>query len=315
MTKIDRQGMDEAQRSSKGKSSSSKASRRRGGVPLARGVWPLGMPALIITALLIVAPIVSTVVLAFSVSRGESGMSFNNFERMSQDPIFWQSLRVTLLIFFVCLVLQMVLGVGLGYLLSIDVPGRGLMQSLVLLPAIIASVAIGLLWLLIYDPTLGVANKILELLGAGGVVWLGDPRIAPWALIIVETWQWVPFVALITSAGIRSLPEDVFEAADIDGAGGIKKAWYVGLPLLAPVIMVAALLRTVDLIRFFDLAYIMTQGGPVNSTNSMNLYGYRQAFIYQDRGYAATLQVTLFVFVLLVATGFTLARRRFTVDY
>lgn len=296
-------------------------SRRRGRPaptvsPYARGVWPLMLPALVVTAALIVIPIAYSVILTFTGARSSGGtFSFTNFERMFSDPLFWNSLRVTLLLYVVCLVVQMVLGVGLGLLLSIDVPGRRVLQGAILIPAITASVAVGLLWLLFYDPTLGTANKLLETFGLDSVTWLGDPAVAPWALIITDTWQWTPFVALIVSAGIRSLPQDIFEAAAIDGAAGWKKAIYVGLPMLAPVLTVAILLRTVDLVRFFDLAYIMTGGGPINATSTLNLYGYREAFINQDHGYAATLQITLFVFVILIAGLFTVSRKRFTVEF
>lgn len=282
--------------------------------PSAKGIWPLTLPALIVTAALILVPIIWSAVLSVTV-RGVEGISFDNFARMGDDPLFWKSIQVTLFLFVFCLIVQMVLGVGLGYLLSVDVPGRRILQGAILIPAITASVAVGLLWLLIYDPNIGTANQILGAIGLDPIVWLGDPNIAPWALVIVDTWQWTPFVALIVAAGIRSLPTDVFEAAAIDGASGWKKARFIGLPLLAPILTVAALLRTVDLMRFFDLSYIMTQGGPVNSTSTLNLYGYRQAFIYQDAGYAATLQLTLFAIVILVAAVFTVVRRRFTIEY
>lgn len=280
----------------------------------ARGIWPLTLPALIVTAALIVIPIVWSGVLSVTV-RGVDGFSFDNFVRMGSDPLFWTSIRVTLFLFVICLIVQMILGVALGYLLSVDVPGRRFLQGAILIPAITASVAVGLLWLLIYDPNIGTANQILGALGINPIVWLGDPNIAPWALVIVDTWQWTPFVALIVAAGIRSLPADIFEAASIDGAAGWRMARFIGIPLLAPVLTVAALLRTVDLMRFFDLSYIMTQGGPVNSTSTLNLYGYRQAFIYQDPGYAATLQLTLFAIVILLAAVFTVVRRRFTIEY
>lgn len=284
--------------------------------PLARGLWPLAMPALLLTAALIVAPIAWSVLLSFTEYRGsEGGPSLSNFERLILDSMFWQSFGITMFLFGVCLVVQVIVGTALGYLLSIDVPGRRALQGAILVPAITASVAIGLLWLLLYDPQLGTINQILRAWNITPPVWLGDPDVAPWALVITDTWQWTPLVALIVSAGIRALPTDVFEAADIDGSSGWRKAWHIGLPLLAPVLTVAMLLRTVDLIRFFDLAYIMTDGGPVNSTNTLNLYGYREAFINQDAGYAATLQLTLFLLVIIVAALFTAARRRFAIEY
>jgi multiple sugar transport system permease protein len=234
---------------------------------------------------------------------------------MLDDPLFWNSVRVTLFLFVVCLVVETLLGLALGYLLSIDVPGRRIFQGLMLIPAITASVAVALVWLLIYDPSLGAANQILDAVGIDPVVWLGDPNIAPWSIAIVDIWQWTPFMALIIAAGIRSLPSDPFEAASIDGASNWRKARHVGLPLLMPVISVAVLLRTVDLIRFFDTVYVMTQGGPLNSTNTLNVYGYRTAFIDQQASYAAVLQLTLLLLVVVIAGLFTWWRRRQTIEY
>ena len=307
--------------------SSGPASRRRfrrreagaATAPVARGVWPLLVPALVVTAALVVLPVLYAIWLSIS-NRLPDGsntgfVGLANFSRMVESAEFWNSVRVTLVLFAVCLVVETVVGIALGYLLSIDVPGRRFFQGLMLIPAITASVAVALVWLLIYDPTLGAANQILEAVGLDPVVWLGDTDTALWSIAIVDIWQWTPFMALIIAAGIRSLPAEPFEAASIDGATGWQKARHVGLPMLVPVISVAALLRTVDLIRFFDTVYVMTQGGPVNSTNTLNVYGYRSAFIDQQASYAAALQLSLLLLVVVVAGGFTWWRRSKTIDY
>ncbi|WP_157509440.1 carbohydrate ABC transporter permease [Glaciibacter superstes] len=289
--------------------------RRRGRFapePVARGVMPLIWPALIVTILLVVLPVLYTIWLSLSdrkIDGSNSGfVGLANFQTMFAEPEFWNSIRVTLFLFVLCLVVETVGGLALGYLLSIDVPGRAIFQGLMLIPAITASVAVALVWLLIYDPTLGAANQLLEAIGIDPVVWLGSREMAPWSIAIVDIWQWTPFMALIIAAGIRSLPSEPFEAAVIDGAGSIKKALFVGLPLLYPVLTVAMLLRTVDLVRFFDTVYIMTQGGPVNATNTLNVYGYTAAFIDQDPSYAAALQLSLFFLVIIVAGAFTWLR-------
>ncbi|WP_167133110.1 carbohydrate ABC transporter permease [Paramicrobacterium chengjingii] len=284
--------------------------------PVARGTLPFIIPALVATVGLVLIPVLYTVWLSLTdqdIAGNNSGfVGFNNFVLMFQNSEFWYSLFVTLQLFIVCLVVETILGLGLGYLLSRDVPGRAIFQGLLLIPAITASVAVALVWMLIYDPTLGAANQILQAIGLDPVVWLGSREMAPWSIAIVDIWQWTPFMALIISAGIRSLPSEPFEAASIDGAGPIKKAFFVGLPLLRSVLLVAMLLRTVDLIRFFDTIYIMTQGGPVNATNTLNVYGYRAAFIDQEPSYAAALQLSLFVLVILIAAIFTVVRKRST---
>lgn len=284
--------------------------------PVSRGTFPFLIPALVATVGLVLIPVLYTIWLSVTdqdIAGNNNGfVGFDNFVLMFQNSEFWYSLFVTLQLFIVCLVVETILGLGLGYLLSRDVPGRAIFQGLLLIPAITASVAVALVWMLIYDPTLGAANQILQAIGLDPVVWLGSREMAPWSIAIVDIWQWTPFMALIISAGIRSLPSEPFEAASIDGAGPIKKAFFVGLPLLRSVLLVAMLLRTVDLIRFFDTIYIMTQGGPVNATNTLNVYGYRAAFIDQEPSYAAALQLSLFVLVILIAAIFTAVRKRST---
>ncbi|MEV0328737.1 sugar ABC transporter permease [Micromonospora echinospora] len=289
--------------------------RRRASVhPTARGIWPFVVPAAAVTALLVLLPIGYTVWLSVTDRQSDGTnagfLGFDNYAAMFADPVFYNSLKVTLFLFVVCLFVETLLGLALGYVMSLDVPGRRIFQGMMLIPAITASVAVGLLWLLIMDPSLGAANELLAVIGIDPVVWLGDPEIAPWSIALVDIWQWTPFMALIIAAGIRSLPEEPFEAASIDGASGWRTAWNIGLPLLRPVLTVAMLLRTVDLVRFFDTIYIMTQGGPVDATNTLNVYGYNEAFVDQEPSYAATLQIALLVLVVLIAGVFTLVRRR-----
>jgi len=291
----------------------------RGPDALGRGVWPFITPATVVTAVLVILPVLYTVWLSLSDRRPDGSnagfVGLENFTRMAQDPEFWNSLRVTLFLFVVCLVAETILGLALGYLLSLDVRGRRVFQGVMLIPAITAQVAVALVWLLIYDPSLGAANQILEAIGIDPVVWLGDPAIAPWAIALVDIWQWTPFMALIIAAGIRSLPTDPFEAASIDGASAWARARHIGLPLLMPVLTVAMLLRSVDLVRFFDTVFVMTQGGPINSTNTLNVYGYRAAFIDQEPSFAATLQLTLMLLVIVIAGLLTWLRGRTSVEH
>lgn len=292
-----------------------KSGRRNGTEPLRAAL--LSGPALIAAAALILFPIGYAVVLSFSKwsdSNGLSGTTLANYITMLHDGLFWHALLVTAQMYFVGIAAQTILGIGLGYLLSRDVPGHRVMQALIIIPSLTAPAAIGLSWLLMYDPSLGVVNYILHAVGIHGINWLADPQVVVWSLIIVETWQWTPFMGLIISAGIRALPKEPFEAAAVDGASGIQSAFRVGLPLLRPVIMVAVLLRSVDLIRYFDTGYIMTQGGPVNASTTLNIYGYRKGFEQFDLSYASALQVTLLVLVVIAALGLTWLRRRSVID-
>jgi len=284
-----------------------------------KGALPLLAPAIVLTAALIIFPIAYAIVL--SVTNWQPSGTLGSFAGLSHyahmlahDPLFWDSLRITLILYICCLVAQTLLGLALGYLLSLDVPGRSIFQALILVPSIIASVAVGLMWLLIYDPTIGVADWITGGLGLGRPAWLGDPHTVVWAFVLLDTWEWTPFMALIFAAGIRSLPREPLEAARTDGAGPWQTAWRVGLPLLRPIIVIAVLLRSVDLIRFFDTIYVMTQGGPVNSSTTLNIYGYRIGFTDLNMSYAATLQIALLILVIVIAGGITWLRRRSQVE-
>jgi multiple sugar transport system permease protein len=280
-----------------------------------KGALSLLAPAVVITGALIIFPIAYAIVLSLtnwqpSGTLGKFAGLSHYAHMLAHDPLFWQSLQITLILYICCLAAQTVLGLALGYLLSIDVPGRSIFQALILVPAIIASVAVGLMWLLIYDPTIGIADWITNGLGLGHPAWLGDPHTVVWAFVLLDTWEWTPFMALIFAAGIRSLPREPLEAARTDGAGPWQTAWRVGLPLLRPIIVVAVLLRSVDLIRFFDTIYVMTQGGPVDSSTTLNIYGYRVGFTDLNMSYAATLQIALLVLVVVIAGGITWLRKR-----
>ncbi|MQA78898.1 MAG: ABC transporter permease subunit [Streptosporangiales bacterium] len=279
-----------------------------------RESWPLLFPAIALSLLLVVFPILYALGLALSPTSATSlrfdQLTFETFRTMAADPVFWSSVRVTLLIYVGSLIPQLVLGIGIGYVLSREVPGGRYLQTLVLVPSLTAAVVVGLVWLLIYDPTLGVFNYLLGLVGIPAQDWLGDPDRVVWSLILVDVWHWTPLVALIVAAGIRNLPAEPFEAARVDGANSWQIALRIGLPLLRPVITVVALLRTVDLIRYFDTGYIMTQGGPLNASTTMNIYAYRKAFDELQLGFGSAAQLALFALVLLLAAALTWLRRR-----
>jgi multiple sugar transport system permease protein len=271
-------------------------------------------PAALFILSMILFPVIYSIVLSVvKWTPGDGIIQFvglENFFRMFQDDIFWKSFKNTIFLFIVCLIFETVIGIYLGNLLSKEVPGQKLFQALILLPSIIASVAVGMMWIIIYDPTLGIANFFLKTLGFKPLAWLGDPKIVLISLAIIDIWQWTPFMALIITGGMRALPTDPFEAAEIDGASKWQTFIYITLPLLRPVIVVAMLLRTVDLIRFFDTVYIMTKGGPNYASSTLNVYSYLQGFNYMDMSYGSAIMIFLLMLVMFVSYLFTLVRRR-----
>lgn len=274
-------------------------------------------PAMVLATLLVAGPFIYTIALALTQGAGPEGIGAGsiglaNFTTMFRDPLFWQSLRITLFLFVVCLAIETTLGLAIALLLRHQVPGRRWLQALVLVPSITASVAVAMMWLLLMQPDLGLVNNFLESIGLPGPVWLGDPSVAAWAIVVVDVWQWTPFMTLILVAGLRGLPEEPIEASLVDGASAWQRLRLVILPMLRPVLMVAVLLRSIDLLRFFDTIYVLTQGGPLNATLTLNVYGYRQGFRFFDLGYAAALQLGLLVLVAILAVIISRAQKRST---
>jgi multiple sugar transport system permease protein len=162
---------------------------------------------------------------------------------------------------------------------------------------------------MLLHPDLGIVNYLLDQIGIGGRPWLGLQSTALPTLIFVDVWQWTPFVMILLYAGILSLPEEPFEAARIDGANLLQRIWYLELPMLRNVIIVAVILRAIDLLRTYDLVYIMTGGGPGTSTETFSYYLYRVAFVRLNMGEAAAASY-LFLIAIVIATSILFARLR-----
>lgn len=253
---------------------SSTVGRRTSSVEAPGALW-FAAPALVAAAVLIFVPLVYSGWLAVSdasIDGGNGGfVGAANFARLLEDERFWAALGVTAHLLVVCLIVETMLGIALGVVLSIDIPGRRILQAVILTPSIMAPVAVGFAWLLILDPSVGLANSAIARIGLSPVAWLGNPDIAPWAIVAVDVWQWTPFFGFIVAAGIRGIPRDVLDAAALDRATSIERLWFIVLPLLRRTLAVAIVLRAIDLVRFFDTIYVMTQGGPVNATTTLNV--------------------------------------------
>ncbi|NBO83159.1 MAG: sugar ABC transporter permease, partial [Betaproteobacteria bacterium] len=179
-------------------------------------------------------------------------------------------------------------------------------------PFMLPPVVIGMMSIVVLDPAMGVANYLLKSAGLPTSHFLASTNYVIFTVIAIDTWQWTPFVALIVLGGLQSLPARVYEAAAIDGAVGGRRFVYITLPMLGPTILTAAVLRSVDLLRFFDVIYITTQGGPGFASTTLNIYAYRRGFEFSDIGYASALMITLSTIVLASVLVFSQFRRRVT---
>lgn len=261
----------------------------------------LGLPAMVFTVAMIGFPFAYTIWLSLQAFGADGTVRFAgaaNYGRMVGDGEFWHGLAVTFGLYLLSLALQLVLGTYLALLLYRAKRLPGVVRSLFISPFLMPPVVAGMMWLVILDPSLGAANWILTALGLPPSDWLASPRWVIPTVAMIDTWQWAPYVALIVLGGLQSLPPSIYEAAEIDGAPPRKVLWRITLPLLAPTIATATILRSVDLLRFFDIIYITTQGGPGNASNTLNIYGFRVGFEFLQFGYAAALMVTLSMIVL-----------------
>ena len=233
-----------------------------------------------------------------------------NFRRaFLDDERFRNALWLTVYFTALATVLQLVLGVALALLLNRPFRGKGLVRSIFLLPMVATPVAIALVWMMMYNPTLGVMNYLVGLVGLGPYNWVSNAAIVVPALAVVDTWEWTPLITLITLAGLATLPLEPYESALIDGASAAQMFWRITLPLLRPTIIVALLFRAIDCLKTFDIIYVMTQGGPGFASETLNVYTFQVGLFYFHIGYASSLLVILFALVLGVSLVLIKVRR------
>jgi multiple sugar transport system permease protein len=219
-----------------------------------------------------------------------------NYAAILADPLFQQSLVRTLEYAAACLCSELFAGLALAAAFNRELAGVGVLRTLLIAPLLVAPVVTGLIWRLMYEPSIGVINQLLTRLSLPPVLWISSSSLALAAVGIAEIWQWTPFVFLVLLAGLRGLPEHFDEAAQIDGASWPQRFWLVQVPLLKQVILVVILLRFLDIFRTFDLVYVMTRGGPGNATYVLAFYNYVLGFTQFQMGMASAAAVLSMVF-------------------
>lgn len=273
------------------------------------------LPAVIFVAVMVVFPFGYTLwlsLLDYKIGQPLAFVGAGNYKALAADPQFWNGLRLTFVLYLGALVVQLVLGVALGLLLHGIETLKGLIRTVMVSPFMLPPVVVGMMSIVVLDPGMGVANYLLKSAGLPTSLFLASTDYVIFTVILIDTWQWTPFVALIVLGGLQSLPVRVYEAAAIDGATGWRQFFYITLPLLGPTILTAAVLRSVDLLRFFDVIYITTQGGPGYASSTLNIYAYRKGFEFSDIGYASALMVTLSTIVFGAVLVFAQLRRKVT---
>lgn len=226
-------------------------------------------------------------------------VGLDNYARFFGDGRALSALWRTILFTTLATGIEVILGVGIVLFLDRHFVLKRLVRTLLLVPIIMTPVVVGLTWRFIFDPSSGMANYALSLMGFGAVDWLGSPRVAIVSVLIADVWQWTPLVILLVMAGLDSAPTDPLDAARVDGAREWQVTWHVLLPMLRRAVAIVVLIRAIDSIKAFDLFYIMTRGGPALSTETLNYYGYIAAFTNFDISYALTIAMILTIFTNL----------------
>ncbi len=266
-------------------------------------------PATILIAGLTLFPFIVSLWLSFTdyslLNRGEiTGIGLDNYADLFESDDFWTAARLTAWFTLGAVVLQTVLGVGMAALLHHEAKQAPWLRLCFLLPMAITPVAATFTFRLMFHPSLGVLNHFLVGMGFEPSAWTAAPETAMISLILVDTWQWTPFILLIVTGGLVSIPTEPEEASEIDGAGPWRTFFWVVLPQLKPYIALAVLFRLIDAFKTFDIIFVLTSGGPGIATRTLNLLAYKHGIEFLSMGYASAIAVIMLVFTIIIAQVF-----------
>lgn len=266
------------------------------------------LPAILFIGLLMVFPIVYTLYLSFTNWNLTSGMApdlvgFRSYLRILSEPRFLHALGRTFSFTLAAVVIEVILGVTIAIILNRAFVGKSLAKLLLLLPLVATPVAVGIVFNLFYDPTIGLLNFLLDALGLPQGSWVSNESTVIPSLVLVDVWQWTPMITLIVLAGLAGLSDEPVEAARVDGASEWQILRYVTIPMVMPVVLTAMILRLIDALKTFDIIFAMTGGGPGYASETLNIMGFKYSFEYFRMGQSSVILVVLFLVVLLCSLG------------
>ncbi|MGF0521998.1 carbohydrate ABC transporter permease [Agrobacterium pusense] len=291
------------------------ASRKEGSKParLAPNYWPFVIPALVVISAVIVFPWVFTLWMSahrWTLGQEQSFIGFENYVRLAGDARFWESLWHTLVYTVLSVVAPLFLGTLAALVFDAQFPLRGFLRGVFVMPMMATPVAIALVWTMMFHPQLGVLNYLLSFIHIGPLEWIYNQSTVIPSLVLVETWQWTPLVMLIVLGGLAAVPREPYESAEIDGANAWQKFRYLTMPMIAPFLMIAVIIRSIDAVKSFDIIYAMTQGGPGTASETINIYLYNTAFAYYDIGYGSAMAVVFFIIIVALSFVLLMVRQR-----
>ena len=231
-------------------------------------------------------------------------IGIDNYIQLVSDPLFQRAILNTAILAVASITLEIIIGfiVAKIFYEIAHIRTVNLLRTLFILPMMVTPVITGLLFTYIFNPTLGIANYLLRTLGLPESAWFGSADVALLSIIIVNVWQWAPFLMLIMLAGLMAVPRELYEASALDGAKWYEQSWNIELPAVRDVLMVGIIIRLIDNLRFFDVVYIATRGGPGDATEVISMFAYRQSFQFFNMGYGSAAAILILFITLFVAT-------------
>jgi multiple sugar transport system permease protein len=266
--------------------------------------WLFIGPTMLLLLVINIFPLVWAVTLSFTnyrANRPNAPLKWIGLEHYSDilsDPDLWAGMQVTAHFVVATIVIETVLGFGLAYLIDRKFKGHGFWTTVILIPMMLSPAVVGNFWSFLFRPQIGLFNEIVSFVTgvpADSFAMIGDVDLAPWSIVIVDAWMWTPYVMLICLAGLRSIPNDIYEAAEVDRASPWRQFWSITLPMAMPFIMLAVLFRGIENFKMFDLVNLLTNGGPGSTTELASITLKREAFEKWRTGYASALAIILFV--------------------
>jgi multiple sugar transport system permease protein len=273
--------------------------------------WIFIAPTILLLLAINIFPLVWTVYLSFTNYQADrknaevKWVGLRNYERILTDADTWANMQTTAHFLIWTIVLQVAIGFALAWAINRKFRGNDLVTTLIVLPMMLSPAVVGNFWTFLYQPQIGLVNYTVELLTgvpASSFSMLGPGGLAPWSIVIVDTWMWTPFVMLICLAGLRSIPDYIYEAAEIDRASKWRQFWTITIPMVLPFLMLAVLFRGIENFKMFDMVTLLTGGGPGNETLVASIELKREAFEKWRTGYSSAYAIILFVTVFGLAS-------------
>jgi multiple sugar transport system permease protein len=269
---------------------------------------PFLLPAVVYLFALTIYPFIYSVItslfnLSLTSSQPPLFVGLGNYKNLLSDTLFYTALANTLLITASSIIIEFLIGFSVAHLFIAisSIRASHVLRTIFILPMMVTPVVVGLLWNYMLSPLFGIVDYILAVVGIPPQPWFASPASALWTVVLVNVWQWSPFLMLISMAGLMSIPKELYEAAQMDGAKWYQIVTRIELPMVRNTVLVGLIFRIIDNFRLFDIVYASTRGGPGSSTEVITLYAYRQIFQYFNAGYGAAVAVLIFILAMIMA--------------